>query len=251
MLPRIFRRALLVTTALLALPAAAHANYAIVAPADASSTVANKVKTDWAGACPAGMECSGLEIAYSRRADLDATGRLAEFTSNVDELDPFKSTYVGDPAPLTAISPTLNPALWYVQLRWRQCPADYSSDCVDLQSPVTSFTVAHQLVRPIAKITARYRYIRVLDFQVSFTGNAPSYTTRAVVSVQKRRANGRAYWAPAWSKTERGYGQYGENKEYFSWKAGRTARGTKLRFQATVRAAGMKPRVLTLFTTSP
>lgn len=247
---RIVSRALLAVTMLMALPAAAHANFAVVAPADGGTTVMNQVKTDWTGACPADMTCR-LEIAYSRRPDVDATGRLAEFTSNDADLDPYKWTYVGDPAPLTTVSPTLNPARWYLQLQWRQCPADFSSDCADLQSPVTSFTVAHQLVRPVASLTARYAAIRVLDFQVRFSGNAPKYVTRAVVSVQKRRADGRAYWAPVWSRSEPGYGQYGENKEYFSWKAGRTARGSKLRFQATVMAPGMKPRVLTLFTTSP
>lgn len=248
-LSRIVRRALLVTTALLALPTAAHANFAVSAPVAGSSTFANEVKTDWVGACAAGLTCSGLEIAYSRRPDLNAQGRLAEFTDNNDELDPYKTTYVGDPAPLTAISPRLNPALWHVQLFWRQCDADFN--CADAQSAVSTFTVAHQLIRPIAEITARYKHIRVLDFQVRFTGNAPSYSTRAVVSVQKQRANGTKFWAPVWNKTELGYGQFGENKEYFSWKAGRTARGAKLRFQATIRANGMKPKVLTLFTTSP
>lgn len=246
---RSFTIAMLATIGCLAVPATASAAFTVAAPAAGSSTTANQVKTDWAGACDPGFTCSQFDVVYSQVPELDATGRLVEQPTGPTETDTYESSYVGDPAPGTVLSPTLNPGAWNVQLQWRQCDASFN--CVDQQSALSPFTLAHALVKPSVRITARYQYIRQLDFQVDFTGNAPIYAVRGTVSVQKVRRNGTRYWAPILNKLQTPrYGQYGVTKTYFTWKAGRTRRGTRLRIQGIVTAPGMKPRVLTTFTTS-
>ena len=234
--------------ALAALPASAFAAFTLVAPAAGSSTPANEVKTDWAGTCDAGFTCNLFEVVYSQKADLDAVGRLLVQPSQPTEVDQYETAYLGDPAPGTTLSPKLNPGTWNVQLQWRQSDADYN--CTDQQTVPSSFTLAHSLVRPIARVTNRYQYLRQIDFNVEFTGNAPVYGVRGTVAVQKVRRNGTRYWAPIWNKFQTRYGQYGRSKSYFNWKAGRTRRGTRLRITGTITAPGMRPRVVTTFTTS-
>lgn len=228
--------------------APASAAFTPVAPAAGSSTALNKVKTDWSGACDAGLTCRSFIVAYSRAATVDGVGRLVEGTSADIDLDPYKVAYPTEAAALTVLSPTLNPALWHYQLQWRQCDANFN--CTDQQSAVVPFTVAHKLVAPKVRVTERYKYIRQIGYTVSFAGNAPKYTVKGVVSVQKRRPNGKAYWAVSRRETQTAYGQVGQVRRYYNWKAGSVRRGTKLRIQATISAPGMKARTVTTYSTS-
>lgn len=244
---RIFLGTLVV--GLLAMAGSANAAYTLTGPAAGSSTTTNRVTTTWTGACDAGFTCpaTSFYVVYSQKPDVDGTGRLVE-TAATEFNDPYESAWPRDPSAGTVLSPMLDPSTWYVQLQWNQCDADH--DCTDRQTAPSRFTLAHSVLRPTVRVTARYTHLRQVDYRAEFSGNARRYTVQGIVSTQVRR-NGRFVWAPLARTAKTVYGQYGTSRAHFTWKAGRTRRGTKLRVQAVVTTPGMKPRVVTTFTTSP